>query len=341
MKLATLNDGSRDGQLVVVSRDLMSAHYATGIADHMQHVLDDWNFLSPQLQDLYDTLNHGKARHAFAFEARLCMAPLPRAYLMAVGDAYARPAAHPAGPGSSAATAVPLRLAFADALLGARAPLSCAHAAQLPDFEAAVAVVTGDVPQGATPAQALDAVRLLTLANHTHYRAWQDQSALALSAQPHTAFSPVAVTTDEFIRGDERAWRKGRLNLTLQCSVNGRKFGLCEAGRDMVTHFGELLAHLCQTRRLRAGSIVSSGEVRSLDASHGCSSVATRRLLELAQSGSNKTPWLAQGDSVLIDMKGPDGQSVFGAIDQDVQIGLQAVTPTPEDRASVRQLPSA
>jgi fumarylacetoacetate (FAA) hydrolase len=329
MKLATLNDGSRDGQLVVVSRDLMSAHYATGIADHIQHVLDDWIFLSPQLQDLYDTLNHCKARHAFAFDARLCMAPLPRAYLMAVGDAYARPANNPAGPASPAATAAPLRLAYSDALLGACAPLSFAHAGQMPDFEAAVAVVTGDVAQGASPAQALESVRLLMLASHTHYRAWQDQPALALSAQPHTAFSPVAVTTDEFARGDESAWRKGRLRLTLQCSVNGRKFGLCEAGSDMSPHFGELLAHLCQGRRLRAGSIVSSGEVRTLEASHGCSSVATRRWLELAQDGSSKTPWLAQGDSVLIDMKGRDGQSVFGVIDQDVQIGVQVATPAP------------
>ena len=324
MKLATLNDGSRDGQLVVVSRDLMSAHYATGIADHMQHVLDDWNFISPQLQDLYDTLNHGKARHAFAFDPRLCMAPLPRAYLMAVGNAYAGPVVTQAASAPTAPTApttAPLRLAFADALLGACAPLSCASAAQSPDFEAAVAVITGDVPQGASPAQALEAVRLLALVNHTHYRAWRDQPALALSAQPHTAFSPVAVTTDEFVRGGESAWQQGRLHLTLQCSVNGRKFGLCEAGRDMVTHFGELIAQLCQTRRLRAGSVVSSGEVRTLDTSHGCSSVATRRALELAQSGSSQTPWLAQGDSVLIDMKGRDGQSVFGAIDQDVQVG--------------------
>lgn len=323
MKLATLNDGSRDGQLVVVSRDLMSAHYATGIADHLQHVLDDWNFLSPQLQDLSDSLNHGKARHAFVFDPRLCMAPLPRAYLMAVGNAYVPPAANPAGSAPPVAT-TPLRLAFADALLGARAPLSCANAAQWPDFEASVAVITGDVPQGAAPAQALEAVRLLALANHTYYRAWQDQPVLALSAQPHTAFSPVAVTTDEFMHGGESAWQQGRLHLSLQCSVNGRKFGLCEAGSDMANHFGELLAQLCQTRRLRAGSIVSSGEVRNLAASHGCSSLVTRRLLELAQSGSSKTPWLAQGDSVLIDMKGRDGQSVFGAIDQDVQIGVQA-----------------
>ena len=327
MKLATLNDGSRDGQLVVVSRDLMSAHYATGIAGHMQDLLEDWNFIAPQLQDLYDTLNHGKARHAFAFDPRLCMAPLPRAYLMVVGSAYAHPVASLAGSEAPSAFATPLQLAFADSLLGACAPLACANAAQLPDFEASLTVITGDVPQGVNSAQALETVRLLALANHIYFRAWQGQPALAPGAQPHTAFSPVAVTTDEFLRGGENSWQQGRLHLTLHCSVNGRKFGLCEAGSGMTIHFGELIAQLCQARRLRAGSVVSSGEVCNLDASHGCSSVATRRALELAQSGSSKTPWLAQGDSVLIDMKGRDGQSVFGAIDQDVQIGLQATMP--------------
>ena len=321
MKLATMNDGSRDGQLVVVSRDLMSAHYATGIANHMQHVLDDWGFYSPQLQDLYDTLNHGKARHAFAFDARLCLAPLPRAYLMAVGDAYANPAA-PNTP------ARPMRLAFADELHSARAPLRCSHAAQEPDFEAAMAIITGDVPLGSSATQAIESVRLLMLASHTHYRGWADKPALALVAQTCTAFSPVAVTPDELVWDGDTTWARGRLNLSLQCSVNGRKFGLCEAGKNMNMHFGDLIARLCQTRRLRAGSIVSSGEVRNLDKHQACSSVLTRRAMELAQTGTAKTPWLAQGDSVMIDMKGRDGLSVFGAIDQDVHIGLQADTPT-------------
>lgn len=320
MKLATLNDGSRDGQLVVVSRDLMSAHYATGIANHMQHVLDDWNFHSPQLQDLYDTLNHGKARHAFAFDARLCLAPLPRAYLLAVGDAYANPTA----PNTPAA---PMRLAFADELQGACSPLRSSHAVQEPDFEAAIAVLTGDVAQGSTATQALESVRLLMLANHVHYRAWANQPTLALMAQPCTAFSPVAVTPDELSWDGDTAWARGRLHLSLQCSINGRKFGLCEAGKDMRVHFGELIASLCQTRRLRAGSLVSSGEVRNLDTSRGYSSVFTRRAYEVAQTGTAKTPWLAQGDSVMIDMKGRNGMSVFGAIDQDVHIGLQPEPP--------------
>ena len=92
MKLASYKDGSRDGQLVVVSRDLGTAHYATGIASRLQQVLDDWNFLSPQLEDLYQSLNQAslqnRPRHAFTFDTKLCMAPLPRAYQWADGSAF-------------------------------------------------------------------------------------------------------------------------------------------------------------------------------------------------------------------------------------------------------------
>lgn len=317
MKLATLNDGSRDGQLVVVSRDLLSAHYATGIANHLQQVLEDWNFYSPQLQDLYVALNHGKARHTFAFDPQQCMAPLPRSYLLAVGDAYATP-------DSGAQSAGPLRLAFSDALQGACAPLTYANDKQEPDFAASLAVVTGDLPAGATPAQALESVRLLMLASHTHFRAWQDQATWALLAQPNTSFSPVAVTPDELLWGGESAWVQGRLNLTLQCSVNGRKLGLCDAGSDMTQPFGELIASLCRTRGIRCGSIVSSGEVRHLESSRGCCSLAARQAQEAAQHGKSKTPWLAQGDCITIELKGRDGQSVFGTIAQAVQVGPQA-----------------
>ncbi|MBV5299704.1 MAG: fumarylacetoacetate hydrolase family protein [Rhodoferax sp.] len=311
MKLATLNDGSRDGQLVVVSRDLAMAHYATGIADHLQQVLDDWNFMSPQLQELYDSLNHGRARHAFALEPRQCMAPLPRAHLLAVGDAFGNPA--PAAPDATAG----LQLGFADELHGPCDPIRCVGAARQADFEAAVAVVCGDVAQGASPERAQDGIRLLMLCCHLQLRA-PPTAGRALPGAPHTAFSPVAVTVDELVFGGDTAWAGGRLGLTLQCMVNGRKLGLCDAGQDMRWHFGQLIAALCQTRRLRAGAIISSGEVRNQDASHGHCSLASRRAHELRQGGSAKTPWLGPGDSVRIEMKGRDGQSVWGAIDLEV-----------------------
>ena len=317
MKLASLNDGSRDGQLVVVSRDLFTAHYATGIADHLQQVLDDWNFMSPQLQDLYDTLNFGKARHAFPLDPRMCMAPLPRAHLLALGNAYADQS-------GTAGAGHPWVLGFSDELAGPSAELRAGVATDLPDFEASWALITGDVPERAAPQQALEAVRLLMLVSHTRLRvALPDTDAAwrSLAATPQSAFSPVAVTPDELVFGGESAWRHGRLHLTLQCSINGRKLGLLDAGSDLRQHAGELIAALAARRRLRAGAIVCMGEVRQADSSCGQASVAARRALELAQDGQAKTPWLAAGDSVNVEMKGRDGLSVFGAIAQSVTLG--------------------
>jgi fumarylacetoacetate (FAA) hydrolase len=311
MKLATLKDGSRDGQLVVVSRDLMSAHYATGIADRLQQALDDWNFISPQLQDLYDTLNHGKARHAFVFEARQCMAPLPRAYLLALGDAYA------IGSGALAAA----HLEFSDPLCGPCTPL-VPDAKNVLDFAAALAVVTADIPRYASPGQALDGVRLLMLANHVLQRAAADPAESPVAATLLSAFSPVAVTPDELIWHGSPAWQNGRLNLDLQCKSNGHSLAKVNVADSMGASFGELLSHLCQSRQLCAGSIVSSGELRFADATSGFCSIATRPAYEASQTGSFQTPWLSAGDTLQLEVTGPDGQSVFGAITQAVSAAV-------------------
>ena len=175
MKLATYKDGSRDGQLIVVSRDLTTAHYASGIASRLQQVLDDWNFLSPQLQDVYDTLNHGKPRHAFAFDPKQCMAPLPRAYQWVDGSAYinhvalvrqARGAEMP----PSFYTDPLMYQGGSDGFLGPCDDVICASEAHGIDFEAEVAVITSDVRMGSTPEQALDGIRLVMLANDVSVR---------------------------------------------------------------------------------------------------------------------------------------------------------------------------
>jgi len=304
MKLATYKDGSRDGQLLVVSRDLSSAHYATGIADRLQQVLDDWNFLSPQLQDLYDTLNQGRARYAFAFEPRLCMAPLPRAYQWVNGAGYGQHEAPLMQQGAS------------DDFLGPCDDVVCTSEALGIDFEATLAVITGDVRRGASAGQALDGIRLVMLANAITLRelvpAEQARGAGLLQSKPATAFSPVAVTLDEL----GSAWDQGRLQLTLQSTWNGRRVGLCEAGPEMTFHFGELIAHLCKTRNVRAGSVVGSGTVSNQDARHGYSCIAEKRAIETIQDGAPATDYMKYGDTIRIEMKGRDGQSLYGAIDQ-------------------------
>ena len=240
MKLATYKDGSRDGQLLVVSRDLSTAHYATGIAAKLQQVLDDWSFISPQLQDLYETLNNGKARHAFPFDPAQCMAPLPRAYQWADGSAFIN---HVELVRAARNSEVPktfyedplMYQGGSDDFLGPRDDVVVPAEEYGIDFEAEVAVITGDVPMMATPEQALDGIRLLMIANDVSLRNLIPNELAKgfgfFQSKPATAFGPVAITLDEV--GD--AWDKGRLHLTLQSAWNGRKIGMCEAGPEMTT----------------------------------------------------------------------------------------------------------
>jgi fumarylacetoacetate (FAA) hydrolase len=314
MKLATYKDGTRDGQLVVVSRDLSTAHYATGIATRMQQSLDDWGFIAPQLQDLYDTLNHGKARHAFPFDPALCMAPLPRAYQRVTGTAYA---SHAALLGEADAD-LAVHQSVSDALLGAHDRVVCASENLGVDFSAEIAVITGDVPMGASADEALESIRLVLLSNAISLR----NVSSGLQSQPVAAFSPVAVTLDEL--GD--AWDNGCVHLTVQVTWNGRKVGMCDAGTDMTHAFGQLVAHASKTRALRAGTVVSSGTVSNAgfekngktEWPKGYSCIAEKRAMETALDGKAKTEYLKFGDTVRIEAKGKDGQSVFGAMDQEL-----------------------
>lgn len=321
MKLATLKDGSRDGQLAVVARDLSRAHFAAAIAGTLQRALDDWNFLSPQLEDLYATLNDGTARHAFAFDPRLCMAPLPRAFQWLEGPA------HPAhlervlharcAEGSAGLLATPTMVQGAsDDLLGPCDDLACAGDGASVDFGAGLAVVTGDVAQGIAAASALDSVRLLLLVN-----AWAllDPAAPAGGPGAHggrlaTALGPVAVTPDEL----GEAWQGGRVLLALESRRNGHRVGHVDAAAEMAFHFGELIASAAATRRLRAGSIVGGGTVARRAPDGGMHSIAELRAIEAETTGAARSDWLRSGDSVRVEMLGRNGLSLFGAIEQRI-----------------------
>jgi fumarylacetoacetate (FAA) hydrolase len=323
MKLASLRDGSRDGQLAVVSRDLTTAHFASGIAGRLQQVLDDWNFLAPQLNDLYQTLNEGRARHAFAFDPAQCMAPLPRAYQWADGSAYvnhvelvrkARGAEMP----ESFWTDPLIYQGGSDDLLGARDDILCASEDWGIDFEAEVAVVTDDVPMGAAPDAAAAHIRLLMLVNDVSLRnlipAELAKGFGFFQSKPATAFSPVAVTPDEL----GEAWNGRKLALPLVVHWNGRCVGRANAGDDMVFDFTQLVAHVCKTRNMCAGSIVGSGTVSNKDATRGYSCIAEQRALEMIAGGAPVTPFMKYGDTVKIEMFDAGGTSVFGAIEQKV-----------------------
>jgi fumarylacetoacetate (FAA) hydrolase len=289
MKLATYSDGSRDGQLLVVSRDLESAHYATGIAHRMQQALDDWNFIAPQLQDLYETLNHGKARHAFPFDAARCMAPLPRAYQRLSG--------------------VDLQPCPSDALLGARSPIRPAspHGNWI-SFETGLAVITGDVPLGATPEQGQDAIRLLTLANTFDLDPETQEESNANAA----ALGPVAVTPDEL----GAAWQGARVHLALSVAVNGHQLEPIDMGK-MYDSFDGLIAMAARLHPLTAGTIVGM----ALHTDYRMSGAINLKCERPDESGEALQSLRAgAGDTVRIEVKDASGQSVFGAIEQTVEL---------------------
>lgn len=269
MKLATYDDGSRDGQLIVVSRDLAQAHHATGIATRLQQVLDDWGFMSPQLEDLCTQLNHGRLRHAFNFEPQKCRAPLPRAFGWASADAGG------------------VTRGGSDDFLGAMDAARFGSEAMAIACLPGVAAITGDVAQGVSAAQALEGVRLLMLVADWRLAAVQSG---AVHSHAATAFGPVAVTPDEL----GAAWRGGRVELGLQAMRNGRKLTAQAEAAAPLTAFGALIADLATTRRLRAGQVIG------------------------ALGGPVSSNPLKFGDSIRIDLKAADGQSVFGAIDQDI-----------------------
>ncbi|KAA0091646.1 fumarylacetoacetate hydrolase family protein [Trinickia soli] len=323
MKLATLKDGSRDGQLIVVSRDLRTAAIADAIAPTLQRALDDWPFYAPQLVELYDALNQGRARNAFAFDANDCMAPLPRAFQWADGSAYVNHVelvrrARGADMPPEFWTDPLMYQGGSDDFLGPREDIVCASEAFGIDFEAEVAVITADVPMAATPEAALKAVRLVMLANDVSLRnlipAELAKGFGFFQSKPATAFSPVAVTPDEL----GEYWREGRVSRPMIVHWNGKKVGQPDAGVDMVFHFGQLIAHAAKTRNLRAGSIVGSGTVSNKDEKRGYCCIAEKRCLETIANGAPQTEFMKYGDTVKIEMFDEAGKSIFGAIEQSV-----------------------
>ncbi|MFN5265907.1 MAG: fumarylacetoacetate hydrolase family protein [Burkholderiales bacterium] len=323
MKLGTLDDGTRDGQLIVVSRDLQRAHLATDIAPRLQSVLDDWPFLAPQLADLYETLNLGKARHAFAFDPQQCLAPLPRAYQWADGSAYVN---HVELLRRSRQAAMPERFwhdplmyqGGSDDFIGPCRPARFASEDWGIDFEAEVAVIVDDVPMQCPQSEASEHIRLIMLANDWSLRHLvPDELAKGFGfyqSKPATAFSPLAVTPDEL----GQAWDGERMHLPVRCWRNQALVGQANAGDDMVFGFAQLIEHAAKTRRLRAGSIIGSGTVSNKDRSRGYSCIAEIRALETMDQGSASTAYLHFGERVRIEVLDAQANNVFGTIDQQV-----------------------
>jgi fumarylacetoacetate (FAA) hydrolase len=323
MKLGTLKDGTRDGALVVVSRDLRLAQVADAIAPTLQAALDDWGYHAPLLRALSDTLNSQPSSQAFEVDFASFAAPLPRAYQWADGSAYvnhvelvrkARGAAMP----KTFWTDPLMYQGGSDTFLGPRDDIAAESEDWGIDLEGEVAVIVDDVPMGIAPKKASEHIALVMLVNDVSLRNLipkeLEKGFGFFQSKPSTAFSPVAVTPDEL--GD--AWDGGKVNLPLVVHINDSLFGRPDAGVDMTFEFPKLIAHGAKSRRLGAGTIIGSGTVSNKDRAAGPACLAELRMLETIEAGAAKTPFLRYGDRVRIEMLDAAGHSIFGAIDQQV-----------------------
>lgn len=339
MKLATLRNGGRDGRLVVVDRAMARCAPATDIAPTLQFALDDWARCEPRLQALSEALNAGRAEGATAFDPRTAAAPLPRAYQWADGSAYL---SHAELVRQARGAEMPQNLYHepllyqggSDVLSGPHDDILAADEAWGIDLEAELAVITDDVPMGASADDAAEHIKLLMLVNDVSLRNVMRPELLKgfgfYQSKPATAFSPVAITPDEA----GAAWDGRKLALPVISHVNGQLLGRPHAGQDLSFDFPTLIAHAALTRDLAAGTIIGSGTIANRDRSVGSSCLQERRMLETIAGGAPATPFLAFGDTVRIEVLDARGASLFGVIEQTV---VEYEGPTAPRRQTARE----
>ena len=322
MKLASLKNGTRDGKLVVVSRDLTRYTDASFLVPTLQAALDNWARIAPHLEALSESLAHGAVPSA-RFHEHDAESPLPRAYQWADGSAYVN---HVALVRRARGAELPpefwtdplMYQGGSDSFTGPNDAIEMADEAWGIDFEGEIGVIVDDVPMGVSAQAARKHIKLVTILNDVSLRNLIVTELAKgfgfFHGKPATAFAPVAVTPDEL--GD--AWDGGKLNLPLISTLNGKEFGHPNAATDLTFDFGQLIAHAARTRHLEAGTVVGSGTVANRDAAAGCSCIAERRVRETIDSGKPVTPFMSFGDRIRIEMFDRAGKSIFGAIDQKV-----------------------
>jgi fumarylacetoacetate (FAA) hydrolase len=320
MKLATYSDGSRDGQLWIVSRDLTRAVSAVGIAPTLLQALEDWDDVAPRLTAVYDRLNAGEEAFAVRFEPERCLAPLPRAPQWLDASAFLNHGRlmdkafnNPINPDFET---IPLVYQGAsDDLRGPMADVEFGDEALAIDMEGEFGIIVSNVPMGTSADAAPAHIRLLVQINDWSLRALAPREMRAgfgwVQAKPSTAFAPLAITPDEIAP----FWADSRVKLPLHVAVNGQEVGRAN-GAEMHFSFADIIAYCARTRKLSAGTIIGSGTVSNTERSAGSSCISEIRVIELLDEGAAKTPFLSFGDRVRMEARLPDGSTPFGVIDQ-------------------------
>jgi len=320
MKLATLKNDTRDGQLIVVSKDLTRYQICDEVPT-LQYALDSWKQCEPVLTALYKKMEADKSGQPL--DQKKLHAPLPRAYEWIDGSAFINHIilvrkARNAEPAETLRTEPLVYQGGSGVLLGPNDPIKLGDESWGCDFESEVCVILDDTPQGVKASEVGKYIRLVMIANDVSLRnlipAELQKGFGFFNSKPATAFSPVCVSIDEL----GSAWKDGRLHLPLITKYNDKKFGDPNAGPEMHFSFYDLIEHICKTRSLTAGTIVGSGTISNEDQARGSSCLAEKRMIEKIETGEFKTPFMHYGDKVEIEMFDEKGQSIFGAIKQDV-----------------------
>jgi len=323
MKLGSLKNSSLpDGDPVLVSQNNREAVKIDSIVSSLRVAVETWSEVRPKLELLYQELNNGTLKNTFKVQEEDFHSPLPRSFQWLDGSAFVqhvklvRKARN--APVPPDLLTVPLMYqGGSDTFLSPREDMTLLDDKFGMDFEGEVAVVTSFVPRGTNAQAALNHIVLVMLVNDVTLRglvpAELAQGFGFLQSKPSSAFSPFALTLDEF--GD--SWKNGRLHLPLLVDYNNQFFGDADAG-DMHFSFGELIAHAARTRDLTAGTILGSGTVSNEDTKRGSSCLAEKRMLEQINSGEIKTPFMKNGDTIKIEMR-KSGVNLFGTIQQKVR----------------------
>jgi fumarylacetoacetate (FAA) hydrolase len=320
LKLATLKNGTRDGRLALVSKDLTRAVFAESLAPTLLEAIERWGELEEPLRARYQRLERGVAEGAFAFDPAQAMAPLPRCHQWLDGSTFANHGAlmeraFDIGIQNEYERYPLVYQGASDDFLGPLDDVELPSESDNMDFEGEVAVIVDEVPMGTPKERIAPHVKLLMLVNDVSLRALAGREMKTgfgwVQAKPSTSFSPVAVTPDEL----GEAWSDGGVELPLSVQRNGEWFGQPH-GKEMTFNFFRLIEHTAYSRRLRAGTIIGSGTVSNASRSAGSACIAERRAIETLDQGGAKTSFLRFGERVRIEMFDASNRSVFGAIDQ-------------------------
>jgi len=335
MKLATLRDGTRDGKLIVVSRDLKNYVCVGEIAHTLQAALDTWKLSEPLLQVVSDNLNKGLSQDINEFNQQECESPLPRAYAWLDGSAYlnhvelVRKARNAEVPESFYRDPL-MYQGGSDTFIAPYDDIVLESQSWGIDFEGELAIITDDVPMGTSTKQAQSHIKLLMLVNDVSLRNLIPPELSKgfgfVHSKPSCSFSPICITPDEL--GTQ--WSDSKVDLALDVYYNDELFGNPMASHDMTFSFSDLLSHASKSRALSAGTIIGSGTVSNkLDGGagktvknggRGYSCIAELRMIETINEGSAKTPFMKTGDKVKISMNDKEGNSIFGSIEQTLSL---------------------